>query len=258
MNPPITEPLLLERLALDHDAFLAVYRDAADQVGRRRCSEADIERALSYPWQRPHHSFLLLGDRSYRELPADFSTRGRHPLLAIGSNGAPEHLATKLAHHVAQERVVPVVAGWLHDHDVAPAAFPTVYGAVPATPVRSPGTKVRSAIVWATPLQFTQLAWSEFSYRLERLDGHFAGDEGEQHDNPWAFVSRWGAIPGEALEAIPARGRTATPRSQRELLSRYGDPEEVVRAIFDDFAGFLRRAGTPAAPGMPSPPRPRP
>lgn len=253
-EPPITEPLLLERLAMDHDAFVELYTEAARQLGPRPFTPAVLEQALGYPWARPEHSYLLRGDEVL-PLPDQPDLAGRHPLLAIGSNAAPTRLATKFAHHPAHEREVPVVAGWLHDHDVGAAAFPTAYGSMAATLVPSAGTQVRTALLWVTPLQFTQLTWSEFSYRLEHLEATFEADDGTVHSAAWTYASRWGALEGCAQAAIPARNRHAPARSQRELLAAYGQPEDVVRAIFEDFAAFITRAGTPAAPGSTSPAR---
>lgn len=242
MKPPITEPLLLERLAMDEEAFRALVLEAAEHVGRRRATDADVERARGYPWVRPAGSYTLV-DGAVQ--PIALITAGRHPLLAIGSNGAPDRLATKFAHHdTREERTVHVVAGWLHDHDVAPAAFPTAYGSHPATPVPSPGTKVRAAILHVTPLQFTQLTWSEFSYRLVHRQARFDGDEGERHDHVWMYESRWGPVPGVALAAIPAENRTLAPKEQEDLITR-----EEIESIFDDLAAYIRRAGTPAPPG---------
>src|SRR3954447_25962547 len=50
--PPITEPELLERLALGDDQFHAYVRGLAAAFERREATPALVERALRYPWKR--------------------------------------------------------------------------------------------------------------------------------------------------------------------------------------------------------------
>ena len=161
----------------------------------RPCRPAEYEaealaRALAYPWDRPDGSYRQAGggveplermaaaerDAAIAEYASD---EGRLPLLAIGSNGSPGVLERKFAHFpAAADRAVLVLTGRLHDFDVGFAAQPALYGSMPATIFPSPGTEVRAAVLWVTAAQFTQLAWSELSYRLGRLRTRFAVDEG--------------------------------------------------------------------------------
>jgi hypothetical protein len=265
--PPITEPELLERLALDHDEFIAFVRCLAAALGRRTYEPTLLERALAYPWQRPGRSYLLcdgavgllaeLDPAERRRTVAEFARR-RHPLVAFGSNGAPETLAAKFAHFPARaDRSVLVLAGDLHGFDVGASASPAVYGAMPAALFASPGTAVRAAVLWLTPNQVTQLTWSEVSYRLGRLvDGHFAvdGEADVEIDGLFAYVSRFGALCIDeapvALAAIPATGRTAAAMTQAEVLDVAAGlvlgpgarAEQLVRAVFEDLAGVIARA----------------
>lgn len=96
--PPITEPELLDRLALDQEQFLAFYRGLAAALGRREYQPALLERALAYPWERPARSYLLRDGRvrllddlepAERRSTVEAFARDRHPLLAFGSNAAP-------------------------------------------------------------------------------------------------------------------------------------------------------------------------
>lgn len=266
-TPPITDPLLLDRLTMDDEAFMAFLLEAVTAVGRRPFTEADYERAAGYPWDRPGASCLIEDERArlLADLPADEraaalaegSGPGRFPLLAFGSNTSPQTLARKFAHLPAPDRRLLAVSGRLHGFDVGAAAHPTGYGALPATIFPSDGTAVQAAVLWVNEAQFTQLAWSEVSYRLGRLDGaRFAADDGLPGvDGVWAFVSRFGAFApdGEpvAMAAVPARGRTAPARTQAELLgaaARLGlgppaGPRDLVRAVFEDFAAFAVGAG---------------
>lgn len=277
----ITEPLLLERLAMDDAAFERFIARTLASVPPRAFTPEVLARALGYPWERPAASFLLEGERvrllggmgeaERAEVLEARGAGGRVPLLAIGSNGAPARLALKLAHLPEAERRILVLAGELRGVDIGAAAHPTAYGSMPATPFASPGTAVRAAVLWVSAAQLTQLSWTEITYRLGRLDGApFRADEGVAVDGVLLYVSRRGTFsPGGAplaLAAIPARGRTAPARTQRELLDLaaplLGHPDHaaLVRAIFTDLGGLesaaIRATGVPFAPAAWTPWRP--
>jgi hypothetical protein len=277
--PPIAEQELLDRLAMDDGQFAEYVGAFLRALPSRPCDADALALACGYPWERPPGSYVLTGDRV--ELLAELDEReqeralerfagpqaGRAPLLAIGSNAAPEALVRKFAHFPAPEdRALLAVHGRLHEFDVGAAAQPTIYGALPATLFPSPGTAAATTLLWVTQTQFTQLTWSEMSYRLGRLRTRFTADEGEHFDAVLAFVSRFGALclDGEpvALAAVPAEGRTARALTQEQLLDAAAAlalgpgarAETLVRAVFDDFAGLapriaetLHRAGRPFA-----------
>jgi hypothetical protein len=267
--PPIAEPELIERLALDDEGFRAWILAFIGAVPRRTFDAAAYAWACAYPWARPVGSYVLAADgavhllaeldepereRSIERFSAP--TGERVPLLAIGSNAAPEALQRKFGHFEdPADRTALVVTGRLHDFDVGFAAQPTLYGSLPATIFPSPGTAVAAALLWLTPAQFTQLTWSELSYQLGRLRTRFAVDDADEHfDEVLVFVSRWGAFRPDgsppALAAIPADGRAAPTLSQEQALDRaaalvLGDgarAETLVRAVFDDFAALTELA----------------
>lgn len=263
--PPIAEPELLERLAMDEGEFSAFIGAIVAALPARTCDAAAIEQALAYPWARPPGSYLLTGGvvELLREMVAAKRERviarlatgegGRLPALSIGSNAAPEALARKFAHFEAEEnRTVLALSGRLHDFDVGVAAQPTMYGSMPATLFPSPGTAASATLLWITPAQFTQLAWSEITYRLGSLRTRFEVEESSTgFDQVLVFVSRFGAFcpDGEptALAAIPAEGRSAPQLSQAQLLDAAArlalgpdaDAEALVRAIFEDTGSIL-------------------
>ncbi len=268
-EPVIDDPELAARLRLSDAAFERYVLSWIRQAGPRECDAAAVERALGYPWKRPAHSYLLSGgaltaidaiDHRRREAVLDRFVAGRGrsgrvPLLAIGSNGAPGALWSKLAHFPdPEDRDVLVITGHLHDFDVGASAHVAAYGALPATLFPSPGTAVRTAILWLTERQFTQLVWTELSYALGRLDTRFAADEPEfDVGDVVAFVSRFGTFAPDgaplALAAVPARRRTADALSQHELIGRaaelvYGpgtEPERLIRAILEEYAEIVPR-----------------
>jgi SAM-dependent methyltransferase len=264
--PTITDPALLERLALEDDQFVAYAFELWAALPRRELQPAVFEWALGYPWERPASSYILRGEAvellddvapAKRSSTVRAFTADRHPLLSFGGNAAPSWLARKFAHFPEEpDRTVLVLAGELHGFDVGPAASLAPTGYMPATLFASRGTAVRAAVVWATPAQVTQLTWSEIPYRLVRLDdARFVMDEADvEVDQIFAYVHRLGSfcIDGSpvALAAIPASRRTARALTQRELLDvaarivmrADAKAEDLVHAIFDDMAGVTKRA----------------
>jgi hypothetical protein len=261
---PITDPQLLERLAMDDRRFGEYVRGLAAALPAREYEDGALARALGYPWERPAGSYRLseagvdlLGEMSPAERVetiAEHSGAGeRLPLLAIGSNCSPDVLRRKFAHFPEPpDRAVLALSGRLHEFDVGFAAQPALYGSMPATLFPSPGTGVAASVLWVTPAQFTQLAWSELSYRLGRLETRFEVEEGGAvFDQVIVFVSRFGAfrVGGEpvAQAAVPADGRSARALTQEQALDAAAalalgpgaGAEGLVRAIFEDFAALI-------------------
>jgi hypothetical protein len=262
---PITDPKLLERLAMDDRRFGEYVRGIVGALPRREYGDDALALALGYPWERPAVSYRLsdtavdlleeMGPAERDEAIAEYSGGAgeRLPLLAIGSNGAPDVLRRKFAHFPdPADRAVLALTGHLHEFDVGFAAQPALYGSMPATLFPSAGTAVATTLLWVTPEQFTQLAWSELSYRLGRLETRFEVEEGGAvFDQVLAFVSRFGAfqVGGEpvALAAVPAEGRRARALTQEQALDAAAvlalgpeaNAEALVRAIFQDLPGLV-------------------
>ncbi|HEX7294079.1 MAG TPA: hypothetical protein VF259_06015, partial [Solirubrobacterales bacterium] len=131
MWPQITEPDLLERLGLDDRGFDEYLRALAAALPPRDYDAAVLERAIGYPWARPAGSYRLTGagvaplaelgaaerEAAIAELGSEAA--GRLPVLAIGSNAAPEALQRKFAHFTEEgDRTVLALTGRLHDFDV--------------------------------------------------------------------------------------------------------------------------------------------
>lgn len=168
-----------------------------------------LRRAAAYPYERPERSFLQVGERTER-LPADFDLSGRQPLLAYGSNAAPEALARKLV--AAPELPLPLIRAELEDFDAVYSNHFSPYGAVPATLHPSPGTSLRVFVAYPTDEQRRLLATTEPNYERQRLtDIELELELGEPMTEIDAFLSRHGPLLLDgsplALSAIPARGR---------------------------------------------------
>ncbi len=251
--PELTERQLRERLALDDDAFAAYLLKLAASVGPREHTAELVERALGYPWERPEGSYVL-DDGEVSDVAGGVDVSGRHPLLAFGSNGAPERLALKLEARPREDRRVVVLTGRLHGFDVGPAALPTFYGALPATIFPSAGTAVRAATLWLTAPQLQDVVWTEISYRFGRLPGGVFTpdiDGAPAAAHVYGFASRVGSLlmDGEhvALAAIPASGRTAPARTQEQLLGALAaelgldGAHDLIRALYDEYGATVHR-----------------
>jgi hypothetical protein len=264
--PPITEPELLERLALDDERFFAHFQDVIAAWPRREYDPVAFEHALGYPFERPPGSYVLRGETvellhdlgpAKRQTTIAGFAEGRHPIISFGANASPSRLSMKFGHFSDEiDREALVLTGYLHDLDIGAVPTAPLVGYVPATLFASPGTAVRAAVIWVTPTQVNQLAWSEFTYRLGRLEeSRFEADEDDlEIDDIFAFVSRLGAfcIDGApvALAAVPARNRTAVALAQVELLDAVArlvlgpdaDAEDLTRAACEDMPGIMMRA----------------
>ncbi len=152
--------------------------------------------ALRYPFDPPHHSFVFYngapapllsfdsraigecfvdlgeGPRRLSEVAGD---AGRTPVLALGSNAAPEQLARKfMTRTTIEPEVIPVVRAQLADFDVVFSGHFTSYGSVPATLLHLPGSEVGVHITYLTEAQLSVMHASEAAgrnYAFVRLHG---------------------------------------------------------------------------------------
>jgi hypothetical protein len=112
-------------------------------------------RALDYPYAPIAESCTL---RSGQLHPFDPEhTEGRYPVLAIGSNRAPLQLRRKFPEAIG----LPIERVQLDGYDVVYGARVSGYGAIPATLIESPGTRVEVAITWLSDDELTVMDASE-------------------------------------------------------------------------------------------------
>jgi hypothetical protein len=217
--PPITEPELLERLALDDAQFIAFIRKLWNALGPREFQPSVLEWSLGYPWERPAASYILRGeeiqllddiDPAKREAAVRAFTEDRHPLLSFGGNAAPSWLTTKFAHFPEEtDREVLVLAGELHDFDVGPAASLAPTGYMPATLFASPGTAVRAAIVWGTATALTQKELLDVAARM------VIGSDAVAEDLVRAIFEDMAGVTERASETVLRSSWTPYPVSGR-------------------------------------------
>jgi hypothetical protein len=260
--PPILDQNLAGRLAMEESEFAALAGRLGARLGGKEFEDADFERAIAYPWERPVESFFmqdgavqLLGPGDdLAELP--LGDAERYPLITFGSNGAPGVLGSKLAVLEPDERDVLALTGELAGFDVVASAHVAIYGAMPATIVPSAETRTRAGLLLVTAEQFTALTRTEFNYAVARIDQTpFSADlDWPEPEAVFAYVSRNGAftIDGEhvGLKAVPARNRDCHELEQEHVLDAAAEliigegasAFDVVSATIADYAWSINVA----------------
>jgi hypothetical protein len=263
--PEITEPLLRERQGMSDAEFFEFLAGLLAAIGTRELEDEHYERAIAYPWERPPGSCLVtdegvedladIGASRRKDLVGKYvdESADRVPLLAYGANGSPERLALKLAHLPDGHREALILAGDLEGFDVGAAAQPPIFSSMPATLIPSPGTAVRVAVLFLTPIQFTALWWTELSYKLGALTGiTLTTDVTEEPiERVILFISRYGAfcVDGApvAMAALDARNRRSVALTQAEILDAaacmtIGEgsaARDLIKASFENPAAFM-------------------
>jgi hypothetical protein len=213
-----------------------------------------LERALSYPYAAPAHSYLFRGGEAVPAAIGASDRAGRIPVLACGSNRAPAQLKRKFAGMagavIAAERV------FLADFDSVYAAHISGYGAIAATLQHSPGTRVELFITWLPEALMGRMHATEGRgafYDYVRLDGLALESEGgDRFGHAYAYAFRGGCLnlggSPAALAAVPAERRRFRALTEAEaqaaaqaMLSESGPLEAFVLAAVRDQAVRLAR-----------------
>jgi hypothetical protein len=192
---------------------------------------AALERAFGYPYEVPAFSFVY--DAGFTAPPESADFEGRTPVVAYGSNAAPDQLIRKFG---TEEGVrIPVTRATLRGLDVVFAAGFASYGSVPATLHRSEGTEAFVHVTWLTPEQLRRMHETEGAGKVYSF-GTLAPGVVTLRDAPpvepvHVYVAAAGAVGPEpvALESVPAKGRLYDAVSQPAILRMVRDrlaPEE--------------------------------
>lgn len=204
-----------------------------------------VVRALTYPYPAPDHDFVFRDGAAVRvpSLP-DSARAGRLPVLAIGSNRAPEQLQRKFAD--IPEAEIGVERVRLAGFDVVHSAHLSGYAALAATLHPAPAVEVDVSITWIPPRLMARMHATEgvgTFYDFLRLDGVALAvrDGGGTRTGAFAYVCRLGALDfgggPRGLAAVAARGRPYPAldqtEAQRALAAMLGAGE--------DLADFVRR-----------------
>ncbi len=192
--------------------------------GRR---DPRIKRALDYPYHWSGDCFVFHDGGPHPVAPGQRKElrRERTPVLAYGSNRAPEQLARKfgrlpLANAILVERCH--VEHW----DVVHSAHITSYGAVPAALHRSPGTRIKVAVTWLDDEQLAAMDHSESAgrnYARQAIGAARVGDDGFE-TLVEAYLTSHGPLRiGSEVAGhgdIEAEGRILPAIAHREVLRR--------------------------------------
>lgn len=145
--------------------------------------EALLRLAKGYPYIAPAGSYLYRdGTSEALSGPLDPAMlAGRVPVIAYGSNRAPEQLHRKFGHLRGAASTIPVTRAWLAGHDVVYSAHMTRYGAISATLHEAPRTRAQVYVTWLTEAQLPRMHETEIgagNYGYGRLTGITLAVEG--------------------------------------------------------------------------------
>ncbi len=194
--------------------------------------DALLRLAKGYPYAAPAGSYLYR-DGEARPLTGALEpglTAGRLPVVAHGSNRAPEQLHRKFGHLSGAASEIPVTRAWLAEHDVVYSAHMTRYGSISATLHAAPGTRVQIYITWLTEAQLPRMHETEIglgNYGYGRMAGlELQIDGGPKLDEAFAYLSVHGCLADPeqthaplALAAVPAERRVHRAVDQESALS---------------------------------------
>ena len=199
-------------------------------------------------------------------MPEDIDLENRQPVIAVGSNRAPEQLYRKFSDSL--ESCIPVTWGWMRGYDVVYCAHVTRYGSVPATLHGSPGTHVRVAVTWLTDAQLARMHMTEnlgVSYVYGSFDpGVIDLGDGRLAMRAGCYIAKRGALAldgspvalaeieatGRRFKSLPQRAKLALlhtmfgdhPEQRAWVLSLLGDENRIRRA---DLTELLSRTKIP-------------
>lgn len=182
--------------------------------------DALLRLAKGYPYAAPAGSYLYCDGAADPLIgPLDTAlTAGRVPVVAYGSNRAPEQLHRKFGHLSGAASAIPVTRAWLGGYDVVYSAHVTRYGALSATLHEAPGTRVQVYVTWLTEAQLPRMHETEIgagNYGYGRLAGvSLAVEGGPRLTQAFCYLAVHGCLcdpetPGAplALAAVPAERR---------------------------------------------------
>lgn len=179
-----------------------------------------LARARGYPYELPDDSYVWDNGavHPFDAAAAQGARDRRTPVLAVGSNQAPEQLTRKFGRNGAAP--IPVQRCHVQGFDVVYAAHIARYGSVPAMLQASPGTEVSLFVTWLDDAQleimnYTELDSAHYHYGLLE-DVVVTLDDGSGMRELHAYVGRRGNLLHDGAPVALA-GITARNRRYREM-----------------------------------------
>jgi hypothetical protein len=194
--------------------------------------DALLRLAKGYPYAAPAGSYLYRdGASAALVAPLDPALiEGRVPVIAHGSNRAPEQLHRKFGHLSGDASAIPVTRAWLAGYDVVYSAHVTRYGALSATLHAAPGTRVQVYVTWLTEAQLPRMHETEIgagNYGYGRMSGiGLAVEGGPALAEAFCYLAVHGCLCDPeragtplALAAVPAEARVHRAVDQEGALT---------------------------------------
>ena len=216
--------------------------------------EDRLDRAKGYPYNLPKASYLLfegkvVTERGYAVNDMDKRT----PVLAYGSNAAPEQLKRKYAKTLGKE-LIPVFKVILPGFDVVYSARLSRYGAIPAMLAPSKGTVLETFVTYLTARQLRIMHKTEVSGTAHQF-GELRGlnamvDRVGVAERLHVYRSQAGALARDggmvAYEEVSAQNRKFLAVPHPEMLAMVhrdldgaGDLDDfIIKVTGDDEARF--------------------
>lgn len=186
-----------------------------------------IHHAKSYPFDIPQGSYLLNRDGWFPLYTGGHQTKGRHAVIASGSNASPERLAAKYrGHDHLLDDPLFVTRATLRDFDAVYSAHFSSYGSIPATLAHAPSTEVGVFITWLTDGQLQRMHETESvgeNYDYAHLHGiGLVLEDGSGYTQAHAYLSKRGCLNHNGkpipLSTLETQGRQWEAMSQSEVL----------------------------------------
>lgn len=204
-----------------------------------------LHRARNYPYDFPLRSYTY-DNGEIKDFDTSLTAQ-RTPVLAIGSNQAPERLVQKFGHDATH--IIPVQRAQLNGFDVVFSAHISNYGAVPAMLQTSAGSTVSIAVTWLNDEQLeimhaTEIAAANYWF-AELQEISVLLDDGAVHSQACAYLSSRGhlniASSPVALSAIGCNARNYPAMTTGEALEHVRqrvapdlDADQFVHQLVED------------------------
>lgn len=204
-----------------------------------------IAHAKAYPFAIPDRSYVLDRD-GWRFADGAPDVRGRHAVIASGSNASPDRLRNKYGPfpHLL-DAPIPVTRARLHEFDAVYSAHFSDYGSIPATLAHVPGAVADVFVTWLTDAQLDRMHDTEqmgVNYDYAKLTGiQLLCENDAGFTSAHAYISRKGCLNRGGwpipLAATRAEGRQGVAMTQEEVL----EYARMKLAPQEDYEDFIRR-----------------